>query len=60
MEKETWELLLKVLSASLLMAVTIKYGASGLPLPPTPISALILILSPTLAMVVIFAARGFP
>lgn len=60
MQKETWGLLLKVLSASLLISLAIKYGLSWLPLAATSINALILILLPTLAMLVIFAWRSFP
>ncbi|MDJ1168325.1 hypothetical protein PMG71_02670 [Roseofilum sp. BLCC_M154] len=60
MQKETWGLLLKVLSASLLISWGIKYGLSWLPLAATSINALILILLPTLAMSIVFAWRGFP
>lgn len=60
MQKETWGLLLKVLSASFLISLAIKYGGSALPLGATSINALILILLPTLTMLVIFAWRSFP
>lgn len=60
MPKETWGLLLKVLSSSVLISFAIKYGGSWLPLAANPISALTLILLPTLVMLAMFAWRGFP
>ncbi|MDJ1175103.1 hypothetical protein [Roseofilum capinflatum] len=60
MTQDTWGLLLKVLSTSVLISVAIKYGGSWLPLGATSISALTLILLPTLVMLAIFSGRGFP
>jgi hypothetical protein len=49
---------LKVLISSLLLAIAIKYGGPFLPLAPTSVNALILVLLPTLIMAGVLSWRA--
>ncbi len=49
--------ILKVLGASALISIAIKYGGAYLRLQPTPLTALILVLAPSLLMAIAFGVR---
>lgn len=49
--------ILKVLFASLLLSVAIKFGGPYLAIAPTPVTALILVLSPSLTIAIAFLWR---